>query len=142
MTSLPSVPDGVASPSIAAALSAFSSLAVAGTSSISSLPSEVAAAIDASRAQDAATKVVILFQPTGSAPVLKQKYRKITASNRFQAVIAFLRKELGWQPQDSLFLYINAAFSPAPDDTVANLYKCFGTDGVLIVNYSSTAAWG
>jgi len=74
--------------------------------------------------------------------VLKQKYYKITASNKFQAVISFLRKELGWKPQDSLFLYINAAFSPAPDDTVGNLYKCFKTDNYLIVNYSSTAAWG
>ncbi len=68
------------------------------------------------------------------------------------------------------FLYINSSFSPAPDDTVGNLYKvgrettgmraasraflltvprsrptpsqCFGTEGHLIVNYSSTAAWG
>jgi ubiquitin-like protein ATG12 len=52
------------------------------------------------------------------------------------------------------FTYINAAFAPAPDDTVGNLYKvndtptsqqgqgadssqCFGTEGHLIVNYRS-----
>lgn len=34
--------------------------------------------------------------------MLKQKYFKITAGNKFQAVITFLRKELGWKPQDSL----------------------------------------
>lgn len=88
------------------------------------------------------SKVVIRFQPSPNAPVLKQKFYKITASNKFQAVIAFLRKELGWKPSDSLFCYINAAFSPAPDDTVGNLYKCYGTAETLIVNYSATPAWG
>lgn len=34
------------------------------------------------------------------------------------------------------FTYINGAFAPTPDDTVGNLYKCFGTEGHLIVNYS------
>lgn len=33
------------------------------------------------------------------------------------------------------FTYINAAFAPAPDDTVGSLYKSFGTEGHLIVNY-------
>ncbi|KAK4057809.1 Ubiquitin-like protein [Microbotryomycetes sp. JL221] len=88
------------------------------------------------------TKVVVRFKATGNAPIMKQNFYKISASNRFQAVIAFLRKELGWKPSDGLFLYINSSFSPAPDDTVANLYKCFATEGHLIVNYSSTQAWG
>ncbi|SCV70820.1 BQ2448_3582 [Microbotryum intermedium] len=88
------------------------------------------------------TKVVVRFKATGNAPIMKQNFFKISASNRFQTVIAFLRKELGWKASDALFLYINSSFSPAPDDTVANLFKCFATDGHLIVNYSSTAAWG
>jgi ubiquitin-like protein ATG12 len=77
---------------------------------------------------------------------MRQNFYKITASNRFQAVIQFLRKELGWKTGDPLvrtlsalkrdrtrdlltprfllqFTYINLAFSPAPDDTVSNLYK-------------------
>ncbi|QRW21754.1 ubiquitin-like protein ATG12 [Rhizoctonia solani] len=33
---------------------------------------------------------------------------------------------------------VSKAFSPAPDDTVANLFKCFATDGHLIVNYRYT----
>ncbi|KAH8110161.1 ubiquitin-like protein Atg12 [Phellopilus nigrolimitatus] len=73
---------------------------------------------------------------------MKQNFYKITASNRFQTVIQFLRKELGWKSADALFTYINLAFSPAPDDTVSNLFKSFQTDGHLIVNYSTTAAWG
>ncbi|KAF8518653.1 autophagy protein 12 [Hysterangium stoloniferum] len=88
------------------------------------------------------SKIVVRFKAVGNAPIMKQNFYKITAANRFQAVIQFLRKELGWKATDPLFTYINLAFSPAPDDTVANLYKCFSTDGHLIVNYSSTAAWG
>lgn len=98
---------------------------------------------------------------------MKQNFYKITSSNRFQAVIQFLRKELAWQPTEPLvsatavampmliaqFTYVNLAFSPAPDDTVSNLFKVcptcllsrhasdlaqsFATDGHLIVNYRS-----
>ncbi len=91
--------------------------------------------------------VVVRFKATGNAPIMKQNFYKITAGNQFQAVIAFLRRELGWKQSDALvsrqpsrpvalvrakltparplaqFVYINASFSPAPDDTVANLYK-------------------
>jgi len=88
------------------------------------------------------SKVVVRFKATGSAPIMKQNFYKISASNRFQTVIIFLRKELGLKASDSVFLYINSSFSPAPDDTVASLFKCFATEGHLIVNYSSTAAWG
>ena len=33
---------------------------------------------------------------------MRQNFYKITASNRFQAVIQFLRKELGWKAGDPL----------------------------------------
>lgn len=33
---------------------------------------------------------------------MKQNFYKITAANRFQAVIQFLRKELGWKATDPL----------------------------------------
>ncbi|PAV18005.1 APG12-domain-containing [Pyrrhoderma noxium] len=102
---------------------------------------ETLTALEAYKARDT-SKVVVRFKAVGNAPIMKQNFYKITASNRFQTVIQFLRKELGWKSGDALFTYINLAFSPAPDDTVANLYKCFQTDGHLIVNYSTTAAWG
>ncbi|ORZ16912.1 ubiquitin-like autophagy protein Apg12-domain-containing protein [Absidia repens] len=88
------------------------------------------------------SKVIVRFAAIGNAPILKQSYYKITASNKFQTVIQFLRKELRYQGSDPLFLYINSAFSPAPDEIVSNLYKCFGTGGHLIINYCTTAAWG
>ncbi|CAO3633432.1 unnamed protein product [Mucor fragilis] len=88
------------------------------------------------------SKVVIVFRAIGNAPILKQKVFKLAASNKFQTVIQFLRKELRYQGPDPLFLYINSAFSPSPDETISNLHKCFNTDGHLIVNYCTTAAWG
>lgn len=92
--------------------------------------------------------VIVRFRAVGNAPIMKQNFYKITAQNRFQTVIQFLRKELGWKPTDPLvsiqissrlillglhgsmndglsrqFTYINMAFSPAPDDVVNNLFK-------------------
>ncbi|KAI0300540.1 autophagy protein 12 [Multifurca ochricompacta] len=103
--------------------------------------SEGLAALESYKKKDPA-KVVVRFKAVGNAPIMKQNFFRVTVSNRFQAVIQFLRKELGWKAGDPLFTYINLAFSPAPDDTIANLYRSFATDGHLIVNYSTTAAWG
>ena len=94
--------------------------------------------------------VVVRFKGVGNAPIMKQNMYKITATNRFQAVIQFLRKELGWPSGEPLvrlfvyafdvmddelllrqFLYINSTFSPAPDDTVLNLFKVSG----LLLHY-------
>ncbi|KAI0371893.1 APG12-domain-containing protein [Pilatotrama ljubarskyi] len=106
-----------------------------------SIMQEAQEALETYKKKDS-NKVVVRFKAVGNAPIMKQNFYKITASNRFQAVIQFLRKELGWKQGDPLFTYINLAFSPAPDDTVANLFKSFSTEGHLIVNYSTTAAWG
>ncbi|UZJ54721.1 hypothetical protein CBS101457_004041 [Exobasidium rhododendri] len=99
------------------------------------------AALETYKKKDS-SKVVVRFKAIGNAPIMKNNYFRITAFNRFQAVIQFLRKELGWKQSDALFLYINSSFSPAPDDSVGNLFRCFGTEGHLIVNYSTQAAWG
>ncbi|KAI9441347.1 autophagy protein 12 [Lactarius indigo] len=99
------------------------------------------AALESYKKKDT-VKVVVRFKAVGNAPIMKQNFFRVTVSNRFQAVIQFLRKELGWKTGEPLFTYINLAFSPAPDDTISNLYRSFATDGHLIVNYSTTAAWG
>ena len=46
--------------------------------------------------------VIVRFKAIGNAPIMKQNFYKITSSNRFQAVIQFLRKELGWQASEPL----------------------------------------
>lgn len=40
------------------------------------------------------------------------------------------------------FLYVNQAFAPSPDQTVKNVFDCFGTDGKLILHYCKSQAWG
>jgi len=44
----------------------------------------------------------VWFKAVGNAPIMEQNFYKIAASNRFQAVIQFLRKELGWQAGEPL----------------------------------------
>jgi len=97
-------------------------------------PEEALKALETYKKKDP-SKVIVRFQAVGNAPIMKQNFYTITSSNRFQAVIQFLRKELEWQPGEPLFTYIASKFSPAPDDIVSNLFKSFSTDGYLIVNY-------
>lgn len=54
--------------------------------------------------------VVVRFKAVGNAPIMKQNFYKITASNRFQTVIQFLRKELGWKSGDPLVRNANSIY--------------------------------
>ena len=69
-------------------------------------------------------KVVVLLKATGDAPILKQNKFKITAADKF------------------VFVYLNSAFTPSYDETVANLYAWHGVEGKLVVNYALQQAWG
>ncbi|KAG0370948.1 hypothetical protein BGZ54_002447 [Gamsiella multidivaricata] len=105
-------------------------------------PPASSATVIANHKKKDTSKVVVRFRAIGNAPILKQNMYTITASNKFMAVIQFLRRELNYKHSDPLFLYINSAFSPAPDEIVNNLFKSFNTDGKLIVNYCTSPAWG
>ncbi|PRQ31910.1 putative ubiquitin-like protein Atg12 [Rosa chinensis] len=70
---------------------------------------------------------------------LKQAKFNIPVTNKFAKVIDFLRRQLH---RDTLFAYVNSAFSPNPNKLVMNLYNNFGFDGRLTVNYAYTMAWG
>ncbi|OCT53222.1 Ubiquitin-like protein ATG12 [Cladophialophora carrionii] len=87
-------------------------------------------------------KVSVRFQAIGSAPILKQKVFKISASSRFSVVLNFLRKKVGVREGDGLFCYVNSVFAPGLDEGVGNLYRCFKVDDQLIVSYSTTPAFG
>ncbi|AEE33061.1 unnamed protein product [Arabidopsis thaliana] len=84
-------------------------------------------------------KVVVHLRATGGAPILKQSKFKIPGTDKFAKVIDFLRRQLH---SDSLFVYVNSAFSPNPDESVIDLYNNFGFDGKLVVNYACSMAWG
>ena len=59
-----------------------------------------------------------------------------------QPVVAVRRQQLGLAPAESLFLYCNSAFAPPPDELVRDVAQCFAVEGVLVLNYCTTPAWG
>jgi ubiquitin-like protein ATG12 len=67
--------------------------------------------------------VPVRFQAVGSAPILRQKVFKVSASQKFETVVNFLRKKLECKPTDSVFLYVNSVFAPGLDEGVGNLYR-------------------
>ncbi|KAG5100646.1 hypothetical protein JHK82_045698 [Glycine max] len=68
-----------------------------------------------------ARKVVVHLRATGDAPILKQSKFKIAGTDKFAKVIDFLRRQLH---RETLFVYINSAFSPNPDELVIDLFNC------------------
>ncbi|KAJ5905833.1 uncharacterized protein N7473_002749 [Penicillium subrubescens] len=89
-----------------------------------------------------AGKVTVRFQPLPSAPILKNRVFKISASQKFETVVNFLRKKLDCKATDSVFCYVNSVFAPGLDEGVGGLWRCFKTDDQLIVAYSMTPAFG
>ena len=110
-------------------------------------------------------KVIVNFKHTGDAPILRTAKFKVPADAPFHTVTALLRKALGLQAQDPLvcarpphacplprsaqprpncrqFLYCNSAFAPPPDELVSDVAECFHVEGVLVLNYCLTPAWG
>ena len=73
---------------------------------------------------------------------MKQKNYKVDQEKKVEWIIAFIRKYLKLEEGDSLFVYVNQAFSPSPDQTVGNLCECFGSEVKLVLYYSKTQAWG
>ncbi|KAK2796927.1 Ubiquitin-like protein [Emmonsiellopsis sp. PD_5] len=87
-------------------------------------------------------KVTVRFQPLPSAPILRNRVFKISASQKFETVVKFLRKKLDCKDTDSVFCYVNSVFAPGLDEGVGGLFRCFKTDDQLIVAYSMTPAFG
>lgn len=87
-------------------------------------------------------KIEIRLQAAGDAPIMKQKNYKVDGEKQISWILAFIRKYLKLEAQDNLFVYVNQAFSPSPDQTVTNLAECFGQDNKLVLYYSRSQAWG
>ncbi|KAJ1337797.1 ubiquitin-like protein ATG12 [Microdochium nivale] len=118
-------------------------LTMAASAVLTALPRDASSALAAAGEFDQ-DKVVVRFKPVGGAPQLaRNSVRKISASQKFEAVVAHLRKALRLAPTEGLFLYVNSAFAPALDEVVGNLHRCFkDSNGQLIVVYSITPAFG
>ena len=67
--------------------------------------------------------VNVRFKAVGSAPMLRTQLYKISATQRFETVVKFLRTRLRVQDTDSVFLYVNSVFAPSLDEIVGNLYS-------------------
>ena len=56
--------------------------------------------------------MVVRFKSIGSAPIMKNNVFKVTAGNKFQAVIVFLRSQLGLKVGDPLVCRLSLPVSP------------------------------
>lgn len=73
---------------------------------------------------------------------MKKKKWAVEGEKPVGWVAEFIRKYLKMEPSDTLFVYVNQSFAPAPDHIIRNLYECFGSDGKLVLHYCKTQAWG
>ncbi|KAG4437644.1 Ubiquitin-like protein [Cadophora sp. M221] len=117
-------------------------LTLASSMVLTSLPRDAATAL--STAGDfPKPKVAVHFKAVGSAPTLRKQVCSISSSQRFEVVVAYLRRVLKVRELDSVFLYVNSSFAPALDEVVGNLHRCFkDSKDQLIVTYSMTPAFG
>lgn len=107
------------SPSTAAARGAGSSSAAT-----ASTATPTAAGAEAEAAAEADRKVVVRFKAVGGgAPTLRREVRKVSAAQRFEAVVVHLRRALRLPDAQGLFCYVNSAFAPALDEVVGNLHR-------------------
>lgn len=90
------------------------------------------------------TGVKIQFKAVGNAPVLKKTKFKVPGTESFGGLARTLRALLALQSSEELHLYVSSSFAPLPDQVLSDLFDCFGTetDGELIVNYATSAAYG
>jgi len=69
--------------------------------------------------------------------MLKTKIFTISAANRFETVVTFLRKKLAVRREESVICYVNSVFAPGLDEGVGGLWKVCSLFYVL-ENPSST----
>ena len=91
---------------------------------------------------ETSSKVELLLKATGDAPIMKKKKFSVDPDKTIGWVITFIRRYLRLTGEDSLFVYVNQAFAPNPDQVIRNLVECFGSDGKLVLYYAKSQAWG
>jgi ubiquitin-like protein ATG12 len=97
-------------------------LTLASSMILTALPRDASTAL-ASAGEFPAAKVTVRFVAIGSASTLRQKVCKISATQRFEQVVSYLRRMLRVGVTDSVFLYVNSSFAPALDEVVGNLHR-------------------
>ncbi|XP_070579440.1 ubiquitin-like protein ATG12 [Ptychodera flava] len=87
-------------------------------------------------------KIDLLLKAAGDAPIMKKKKWAVDPSKKVGWVTEFIKKYIKCEPHESVFIYVNQSFSPAPDRDLKSLFECFGSDGKLILHYCKSQAWG
>ena len=87
-------------------------------------------------------KIDVLLKAAGDAPIMKKKKWAVDPNKPVSYLTEFIRKYIKCEPNESLFIYVNQTFVPAPDQLLSNLFECFGTDGKLVLSYCKSQAWG
>ena len=105
-------------------------LTMASSVILSALPRDATTALSTA-AEFPKPKVTVHFKAVGSAPELKRKLCQISSTQRFEVVVAYLRRTLKVGDMDSVFLYINSSFAPALDEVVGNLHRVRFCEGCL-----------
>ncbi|CAF1089290.1 unnamed protein product [Adineta steineri] len=88
------------------------------------------------------SKVVLLLKPAGGAPMLKRERWALPNSSTVSDIVMFLKDHMKLDPQQQLFLYVKQSFAPSLDSTIGLVSNCFGSDGMLVLHYALTQAWG
>jgi ubiquitin-like protein ATG12 len=105
-------------------------LTLASSLILTSLPQDAASALH-SAGDFPLPKIIVHFKAVGAAPILEKKVCKINSSQRFEAVVSYLRRVLRVRESESVFLYVNSSFAPALDEVVGNLHRVSGVTSSL-----------
>jgi ubiquitin-like protein ATG12 len=91
---------------------------------------------------DRNAKVDVLLKAAGDAPILQRTKWSLARNKTIGFVTAFLNRMIHCPENEALFLYINQSFTPSPDTEIGVLYDCFSAEGILLIHYCKTQAWG
>uniref|UniRef100_A0A0K0E9B8 Ubiquitin-like protein ATG12 n=1 Tax=Strongyloides stercoralis TaxID=6248 RepID=A0A0K0E9B8_STRER len=87
--------------------------------------------------------VVVTLMNTPGVPSLKTKNRAVNKNMTFGELTRKVHKLLKLENEQTLFLYVNNAFSPTLDTTIENVINCFAPgENRLTIHYSINHAFG
>jgi ubiquitin-like protein ATG12 len=118
------IPDAPPSPELPLTMTASTVL--------QSLPRDATAALAAAGSFDK-DKVVVRFKAVGNATQIRRDVVKVSAAQKFETCVSYVRKQLKAQDNESVFLYVNSAFAPALDEVVGNLHRVSAPSGCWTV---------
>ncbi|KAI6182795.1 Ubiquitin-like protein ATG12 [Aphelenchoides bicaudatus] len=96
-----------------------------------------------SMAETSPPKVLVTFKGICDAPIMKNKSFNVKRTDTVADLLKAIRKSLQLASTDSLYIFINQAFSPSLDHTVGTLKDCYAAnDEKLFIYYSMTPAYG